>query len=168
MTRGGGLPAPVIPRNCTGTGVPALWSLLRRSTPCGYRPTPCCPHRSLFSFRAAFVQYTGTIGMGLMSAAMPWPRGRDGWCGRWVVSARCIGCTSGWASSAWASLSCTGGGPEGTKWMVGWGWLSRPAKGPPSGETLPLFESGCAVSAGWPSRSANGPFMPPSCSPCWR
>ena len=93
-----------------------------------------------FSFRAAFVQYTGTIGLGLMSAAMllavrpQWVVRLLGGLGplyrlhKWLgIAALLLAVLHWW----WA---------QGTKWMVGWGWLSRPEKGPPPGETLSLFE----------------------------
>nr|WP_244306837.1 ferric reductase-like transmembrane domain-containing protein [Azotobacter salinestris] len=43
------------------------------------------------------------------------------------------------------------------KWMVGWGWLERPAAR--RRERCWAF---CAASAIWPSNSASGPSTPPS------
>ena len=108
----------------------ALWLLADTLLPAPF---------TYFSFRAAFVQYTGVIGMGLMSLAMflcvrpKWlERSLAGPAGlyrlhRWLGIGGLVFALLHWW---WA---------QGTKWMVGWGWLSRPAKGPPSGETLPLL-----------------------------
>jgi len=81
-----------------------------------------------FSFRSVFVQYTGVIAIGAMSAAMvlairpawlePWLGGLDKmyrlhkWLG---IVALVAGLLHWW----WA---------QGTKWMVGWGWLVRPER----------------------------------------
>lgn len=93
-----------------------------------------------FSFRAVFVQYSGVIAMGLMSVAMllalrpkwlePHLDGLDKmyrlhkWLG---IGALVVGTVHWW----WA---------QGTKWMVGWGWLDRPVRKPSSGETLGVIE----------------------------
>lgn len=82
-----------------------------------------------FSFRHVFVQYSGVITMGVMSLAMilalrpawlePRLRGLDKmyrlhkWLG---ITALVVAIVHWW----WA---------QGTKWMVGWGWLDRPARG---------------------------------------
>ena len=119
----------------------AFWSFLLALSVCWLLADTLLPQPlSYFSFRAAFVQYTGVIGMGLMSLAMflcvrpKWlERSLAGPAGlyrlhRWLGIGGLVFALLHWW---WA---------QGTKWMVGWGWLSRPAKGPPSGETLPLFE----------------------------
>lgn len=85
---------------------------------------------SYFAFRIAFMQYSGVIAMGAMSLAMllalrpRWLEPRlDGldkmyrlhkWLG---ITALVVAVLHWW----WA---------QGTKWMVGWGWLERPARGP--------------------------------------
>lgn len=85
---------------------------------------------SYFSFRAAFMQISGVIAMGAMSAAMilalrlkwlePYLDGLDKmyrlhkWLG---ITALIIAIAHWW----WG---------KGTKWMVGWGWLERPQRGP--------------------------------------
>ena len=82
-----------------------------------------------FSFRAVFMQYSGVIGIGVMSAAMllatrptwlePRLNGLDKmyrlhkWLG---IAGLVIAIVHWW----WA---------QGTKWMVGWGWLTKPARG---------------------------------------
>lgn len=81
-----------------------------------------------FSFRAAFMQYSGVIAMGLMSLAMllalrpswlePQLDGLDKmyrlhkWLG---IGALVVSVLHWW----WG---------QGTKWMVGWGWLEKPAR----------------------------------------
>ncbi len=81
-----------------------------------------------FSFRSVFVQYTGLVAIGAMSAATLlavrpiWPESNLGgldkmyrlhkWLG---ITALVVGLLHWW----WA---------KGTKWMVGWGWLTRPER----------------------------------------
>lgn len=93
-----------------------------------------------FSFRAVFVQYSGVLGIGLMSIAMllalrpkwlePHLDGLDKmyrlhkWLG---ISALVVSILHWW----WA---------KGTKWMVGWGWLEKPARKPNADETLGTIE----------------------------
>jgi len=93
-----------------------------------------------FSFRVAFMQYSGAIGIGLMSVAMllalrlKWLEfpldGLDKmyrlhkWLG---IGALAVGIIHWW----WG---------KGTKWMVGWGWLEKPAKSG-AGETLGFIEA---------------------------
>lgn len=85
---------------------------------------------SYFAFRTVFMQYSGVIAIGAMSLAMllalrpRWLEPRlDGldkmyrlhkWLG---ITALVVSVLHWW----WA---------QGTKWMVGWGWLERPARGP--------------------------------------
>lgn len=83
-----------------------------------------------FAFRTVFMQYSGVLAIGAMSLAMMlalrprWLEPRlDGldkmyrlhkWLG---IAALVVSLLHWW----WA---------QGTKWMVGWGWLQRPARGP--------------------------------------
>jgi len=94
-----------------------------------------------FSFRTVFMQYSGTIGIGLMSTAMllalrpkwlePHLDGLDKmyrlhkWLG---IAALAVATVHWW----WG---------QGTKWMVGWGWLEKPARTPGAEETLGTLES---------------------------
>lgn len=93
-----------------------------------------------FSFRTVFVQYTGVIGMGMMSVAMLLSV-RPAWIEqplngldkvyrlhKWLGIAGLIFALLHWW---WA---------QGTKWMVGWGWLNRPERRPSADETLSQFE----------------------------
>jgi predicted ferric reductase len=99
-------------------------------------PTPF----TYFSFRAVFIQYSGVLGIGLMSIAMmlalrpqwlePHLDGLDKmyrlhkWLG---ISALVVSILHWW----WA---------KGTKWMVGWGWLEKPARKSNADETLGVIE----------------------------
>ncbi len=99
-------------------------------------PTPF----TYFSFRTVFVQYSGVLGIGLMSIAMllalrpnclePHLDGLDKmyrlhkWLG---ISGLVVSILHWW----WA---------KGTKWMVGWGWLEKPARKPNADQTLGLIE----------------------------
>ncbi|WP_097460612.1 ferredoxin reductase family protein [Mangrovitalea sediminis] len=89
-----------------------------------------------FSFRAVFIQYSGVIGIGVMSIAMllalrphrlePMFHGLDKmyrlhkWLG---ITALVVAIVHWW----WA---------QGTKWMVGWGWLTRPPRRTGGGQGL--------------------------------
>ncbi len=94
-----------------------------------------------FSFRAVFMQYSGVIAIAAMSAAMllalrpksiePHVDGLDKmyrlhkWLG---ITALTSSILHWW----WAT---------GTKWMVGWGWLQRPVRGPrPAPSDLGVIE----------------------------
>jgi predicted ferric reductase len=94
-----------------------------------------------FTFRTVFMQYSGLVAIGVMSLAMlvalrpKWPerylQGLDKmyrlhkWLG---ITALVVSILHWW----WAT---------GTKWMVGWGWLVKPARKPVSDETLGVIES---------------------------
>ena len=93
-----------------------------------------------FTFRAVFMQYSGVIGIGLMSIAMllalrpkrlePHLDGLDKmyrlhkWLG---ITALAVSAVHWW----WG---------QGTKWMVGWGWLAKPTGEPNAGGTLGTIE----------------------------
>jgi predicted ferric reductase len=93
-----------------------------------------------FSFRAVFMQYSGVVGIGVMSVAMllalrpkwlePHLGGLDKMyrLHKWLGISALIVTTIHWW---WA---------KGTKWMVGWGWLERPVRRPASGQTLNVVE----------------------------
>jgi len=99
-------------------------------------PTPF----TYFSFRKVFVQYSGVLGIGLMSIAMllalrpkwlePHLDGLDKmyrlhkWLG---IGALIVSILHWWLA-------------KGTKWMVAWGWLEKPARKPRGEETLGLIE----------------------------
>ena len=96
---------------------------------------------SYFAFRTVFMQYSGVIAIGAMSIAMLLAlrpkrlesplNGLDKmyrlhkWLG---ITALVVAIAHWW----WA---------QGTKWMVGWGWLVRPARRAPSEQTLGLIEN---------------------------
>ncbi|MDY6842085.1 MAG: ferric reductase-like transmembrane domain-containing protein [Pseudomonadota bacterium] len=81
-----------------------------------------------FSFRAVFIQYSGILVVAMMAVALvlalrlrvlePWLGGLDKVyrLHKWLGIAALVLATLHWW---WA---------KGTKWMVGWGWLERPAR----------------------------------------
>lgn len=93
-----------------------------------------------FSFRGVFIQYTGVISMAAMSIAMLLAV-RPKWLERplggldkmyrlhkWLgITGLVLAVVHWW----WA---------QGTKWMVGWGWLAKPSRGPQSQQTLSMLE----------------------------
>lgn len=93
-----------------------------------------------FSFRSVFVQYTGVIAMGLMSVVMilairpKWlERPLDGLdkmylLHKWLGIAVLVVAVLHWW---WA---------QGTKWMVRWGWLTRPVRRPSARDELSPVE----------------------------
>lgn len=93
-----------------------------------------------FSFRTVFMQYTGVIGIGVMSVAMLLAT-RPKW-----LEPRLNGLDKMYRLHKW--LGITGlvfaivhwWWAQGTKWMVGWGWLVRPARKRGDGETLGVVE----------------------------
>ena len=94
-----------------------------------------------FALRAVVMQYSGVIAIGAMSAAMllalrpkrlePYLDGLDKMyrLHRWLgITALTVSIAHWW----WAT---------GSKWMVGWGWLERPLRGPrPAASDLGLIE----------------------------
>lgn len=93
-----------------------------------------------FTFRGVFVQYSGVVAIAMMSVAMLLsvrPRwlerpfgGLDKMCRlhKWLGIGGLVFAVLHWW---WA---------KGTKWMVGWGWLSRPAKQTRTRGDLTQFE----------------------------
>jgi predicted ferric reductase len=89
-----------------------------------------------FSFRGVFIQYSGVIGIGVMSVAMLLalrPKAVEPSLGgldkmyrlhKWLGIAALIAAIVHWW---WA---------QGTKWMVGLGWLARPVRGPRGEDVL--------------------------------
>ncbi|WP_374590184.1 ferric reductase-like transmembrane domain-containing protein [Aquabacterium sp.] len=93
-----------------------------------------------FSFRSVFVQYSGVIAIGVMSVAMllalrpKWLEPHLGGLDKMYRLHKWLGMTALVVSVLhwwWA---------KGTKWMVGWGWLVRPARKPAPAETLGALE----------------------------
>jgi predicted ferric reductase len=115
-------------------GLPALLWLLADTLlpqPIGY-----------FAFRATFIQFSGVLAITMMSVAMllalrpRWLESRlDGLdkiyrLHKWLGIGSLIVAVLHWW---WA---------QGSKWMVGWGWLDRPARGPrPDPATQGLLEA---------------------------
>lgn len=125
-------------------GLTALWLLADTLLAADYQ---------FFALRASLVNYTGILCMGAMSAGMllalrpaalePWLGGLDkGYrLHKWLGITALVVAIAHWL---WA---------KGPKWMVGWGWLTRPAKrhgAPPANDILAFFQSqrGLAESIG--------------------
>ena len=85
---------------------------------------------NFFAWRSVLMQYSGVLGIGVMSAAMvlavrpvvfePYLGGLDKMyrLHKWLGIGALVASVLHWW---WA---------QGTKWMVGWGWLQRPVRGP--------------------------------------
>ena len=120
----------------------ALWLLLLVVTAAWLAADTLLPQPlTYFAFRTVFVQYSGVIAMAMMSAAMIlatrplWLEGHlDGLdkmyrLHKWLGIGALIVSTLHW----WFA--------QGTKWMVGWGWLSRPERRQGDSEqVLPVIE----------------------------
>lgn len=102
-----------------------------------------------FSFRTPFIQYSGVLGMAMMSVAMilalrprwlePRLRGLDKMyrLHKWLGITGLIVLTLHWW---WA---------QGSKWMVGWGWLSAPERNVSGENSLGWLEQALRNQRGW-------------------
>ena len=83
-----------------------------------------------FSLRSVFIQFTGVLGIGAMSAAM-WLAARPKWLEPRLDKLYKMYRQHKWLGIAALVLAVTHGlWAQGAKWMVGWGWLTRPARRP--------------------------------------
>ena len=85
---------------------------------------------NFFAWRSVLMQYSGVLGIGVMSAAMvlavrpvvfePYLGGLDKMyrLHKWLGISGLVISIAHWLLA------------QGTKWMVGWGWLQRPVRGP--------------------------------------
>ena len=92
-----------------------------------------------FTLRKTMMQYTGILGIGVMSVGMllalrpvrvePWLGGLDKTyrLHKWLGITGLVITIVHWA---WAKLP---------KWAVGWGWLEKPKRGPRAEETVEIF-----------------------------
>ena len=92
-----------------------------------------------FTLRAAMMNYTGILGIGVMSVGMllalrpvrlePWLGGLDKAyrLHKWLGVSGLVIAIVHWA---WAKVP---------KWAVGWGWLEKPRRGPRPEETVEIF-----------------------------
>ncbi len=93
-----------------------------------------------FSFRVVFIQYSGVISIGLMSVAMLLAV-RPGWLERPLG-----GLDKAYRLHKWLGITGLVSGTlhwwwaQGTKWMVGWGWLVRPERKASAAQALSGFE----------------------------
>ncbi len=120
----------------------ALWALLLSLIALWFLADTLLPKRPLtyFMFRNVFVQFTGTLAMGTMSAAMILAM-RPKW-----LEPRLSGLDKMYRLHKW--LGVTGlviainhwWWAQGTKWMVGWGWLPRPQRGQGGQQSLGFIE----------------------------
>ncbi|MFT6914756.1 MAG: putative ferric reductase [Motiliproteus sp.] len=93
-----------------------------------------------FAFRAVFVQYTGVLGMGMMSLAMLLSI-RPRWIEQPLRGLDKMYRLHKWLGMAGLSLSTIHWWwAQGSKWMVGWGWLDKPVRSGPSEQTLSQLE----------------------------
>jgi len=83
-----------------------------------------------FSFRSVFVQFSGVVAIGAMSFAALLAA-RPAWLERHLN-----GLDKMYRLHKWLGITALVAGilhwwwAKGTKWMVGWGWLARPERGP--------------------------------------
>lgn len=102
-----------------------------------FRPQPF----TYFSFRQVFVQYSGVIGIGVMSIAMVLAV-RLRWIERLLSGLDKVYRLHKWLGiTALVASVLHWWWVTGTKWMVGWGWLIKPARKQQSPqETIPVLE----------------------------
>ena len=93
-----------------------------------------------FSFRTVFVQYTGVIGIGVMSVAMLLAI-RPIWIERPLNGLDKMYRLHKWLGVTGLTFAVIHWWfAKGTKWMVGWGWLTKPERKPRTAEILPPLE----------------------------
>jgi len=94
---------------------------------------------NFFAWRNLLVQYSGVLGIGVMSMAMilairpAWLESRLGGLDRMYRLHK-------WLGIAGLTLAiCHWLSAKGPKWAVGWGWLERPVRGRPAEQSVELF-----------------------------
>lgn len=93
-----------------------------------------------FSFRSVFIQYTGVIAICAMSVAMILTL-RSTW-----MEKQLHGLDKMYRLHKWLGITALVTSilhwwwATGTKWMVGWGWLAKPARKPSDPQSLPFLE----------------------------
>ncbi len=93
-----------------------------------------------FSFRHVFMQYSGVMAMTVMSVAMILAL-RPKW-----LETRLDGLDKMYRLHKWLGITALVAAilhwwwATGSKWMVGWGWLEKPARGPRGEQALGLVE----------------------------
>ena len=94
-----------------------------------------------FSFRAVIIQYTGIIGISLMSIAMLLAI-RPMWLERYFNGLDKMYRLHKWLGIGGLAISILHWWwAQGTKWMVGWGWLAKPDRRPSGpGDDLPAIQ----------------------------
>lgn len=120
----------------------SLWALLLLLTGLWMLADTFLPQPfNYFFFRTVFMQYTGVLGIGVMSVAMVLAT-RPKW-----LEPRLHGLDKMYRLHKWLGISglvlavIHWWWAQGTKWMVGWGWLTRPERKRGSGESLGTIEA---------------------------
>ena len=91
-----------------------------------------------FTFRSVAVQWTGVLAIGAMSVILVLAA-RPAWAERWLD-----GLDKSYRLHKWLGIAALAASVAhwwlalGTKWMVGWGWLVRPERGPRPKVTDPV------------------------------
>ena len=91
-----------------------------------------------FTFRSVAVQWTGVLAIGAMSVILVLAA-RPAWAERWLG-----GLDKSYRLHKWLGIAALAASVAhwwlalGTKWMVGWGWLVRPERGPRPKVTDPV------------------------------
>ncbi|MCG9730823.1 ferric reductase-like transmembrane domain-containing protein [Shewanella sp. Isolate13] len=98
------------------------------------------PPFTYFSFRSVFIQYSGVIGIAVMSISMLLAT-RPKWLERPLNGLDKMYRLHKWLGITGLVLSALHWWwAQGTKWMVGWGWLIRPEKKAQDLEALPQLQ----------------------------
>lgn len=108
----------------------ALWAFLAAATVLWLLADTFFPQPfGYFAFRNAFMQYSGVVAMGAMSVGMVLAT-RPRWLEKWLD-----GLDKMYRLHKWLGITALAASvlhwwfAQGTKWMVGWGWLERPVRG---------------------------------------
>ena len=123
-----------------------FWGFLALLTGLWFMADTLLPaQRGYFDFRTVWVQYTGVIAMGAMSLAMVLAV-RPVW-----LESHLDGLDKMYRLHKWLGIGALVVGTvhwlwaKGTKWAVGWGWLTKPARSGPA----PEFTGLEALFRGW-------------------
>ena len=102
-----------------------------------------------FSFRSVFLQYSGLIGIAAMSLSMLLAT-RVKWLERPLNGLDKMYRLHKWLGMTGLVLSVLHWWwAQGTKWMVGWGWLDKPEKKGPNADTLTTFQQWLLDQRSW-------------------
>ncbi|WP_153116115.1 ferredoxin reductase family protein [Rhodocyclus tenuis] len=122
-----------IQRNFLGLllGLSALWAIAAAGD--------LARAANFFAWRNLLVQYSGVLGMGMMSVAMILAI-RPAWVESHLGGLDKMYRLHKWLGIAGLTLAvCHWLSAKGPKWLVGWGWLERPVRGRPPEQSVELF-----------------------------